>query len=416
MTRTSSAASLIAACIALAAPPAAAGPGNGIRLGGSEGRLHPYVEIEGRWDSNVLSTPTGTASDAIVHVRPGFDLSVPGERIAIELGAHLDWAQYLGLDSDLDTSDLSQAYGAASLGLRVNRRGAIGLELDDRFRRSPSTAAFVFGGAVVANQNVLSMRIPWRPGGGALTFALTGGWTLETFEPIEDCEAGVTALPCDADLLGDLGYGEVRGGAEVSWRFLPRTSALFEASYLARTPNETALSPEVSGFEARVGVAGLVTPHLRATVKAGYASTKAEPEAPAASETTGTWLATIEAEWLATREAAVRAGWDHGFGVDPGSALSVYSSNRAYAGGRYALAGRYGARLDASWERRAYELVAGTPTADLLRVEPAIEVAISRWMNASVGYAYTTRSSGFGAGSGFDYDKSEAWLRLAFTY
>ena len=162
MNSTSSAAGLLVAFLALAAAPAGASPGNGIRLGGSEGRLHPYLDLETRWDSNVYyATETGVVGDLILHVRPGFSLKVPGELVAVDLDANVDWAQYFGLQEST-TKDLSQLYASATLGLAVNRRGTIGLELDDQFRRDPSTSSFVFEGAVISNKNFLSLRVPWR--------------------------------------------------------------------------------------------------------------------------------------------------------------------------------------------------------------------------------------------------------------
>src|SRR5512138_3786436 len=105
MKSTSSAARVLAAFLAVAAAPAGASPGNGIRLGGSEGRLHPYLEVEGRWDSNVFFSSTGAAiGDLILHFRPGFTVNVPSETVAVDLDGKLDWAQYLGVDS-ADTRD-----------------------------------------------------------------------------------------------------------------------------------------------------------------------------------------------------------------------------------------------------------------------------------------------------------------------
>jgi hypothetical protein len=205
-------------------------------------------------------------------------------------------------------------------------------------------------------------------------------------------------------------YNELRGGAEVRWRFLPRTSAVFQTSYFSRVPNDTTVAPEVSGLEARAGFSGLVTPHLGATVKVGYMDTLGSTPEPY-----GTWLATLEGEWLATESATLRLGWDHGYGIDPANVLSVYTSDRVIVGAKYALAGRYGARLDASWERRDYAFQDDS-SGDYVRVEPALEAALSRWMNASLGYAYSSRTSTFADTPGFDYTKNVVWLRLVFTY
>jgi hypothetical protein len=421
MNSTSSAAGLLVAFLALAAAPAAASPGNGIRLGGSEGRLHPYLDLETRWDSNVYyatnqatSTPDslqGTVvGDLILHVRPGVSLKVPGELVAVDLDANLDWAQYFGLQ-DSATKDLSQLYASATLGLAVNRRGTIGLELDDQFRRDPSTSSFVFQGAVISNKNFLSLRLPWRPGGGALVIAPTLDWMLETFEPFTSCSAATQQSSCDAATLGKLGYNDLRAGAEARWKFLPRTSAVLEADYFSSVPNDKTLATDVSGVEARVGLSGLVTPHLGATVKLGYADTLGSTP-----ESFGTVLATVEGEWLASESARVRLGWDHGFGMEPATEFYLYTSDRILLGARYSLAGRYGARLDASWERRAYAFVSGADTAQFYRIEPALEAALSRWINATLGYAYTSRTSDFASGPGYDYSKNEAWLKVVFTY
>jgi hypothetical protein len=126
-------------------------------------------------------------------------------------------------------------------------------------------------------------------------------------------------------------------------------------------------------------------------------------------------LATLEGEWLASEAARIRIGWDHGFGFEPDTTFYLYTSDKLLLAGRYALAGRYGARLDAYWERRAYAFVAGDPSADTIRVEPALEIAISRWINATVAYAYSSRNATTST-PGFDYSKNEAWLRFVFTY
>ncbi len=410
MTSTSSAARLLATVLALA--PAAASPsaGNGIRLGGSEGRLHPYLEVEGRWDSNGYYTGTSSVGDLILHLRPGFKLQVPGDMVSVDLDAALDWAQYLGVQ-DSTTTDLSRAYGAVTLGLAVNRQGSVGLELDDRFVRSANTTAWVFQGAVISNRNELTAKVPWRPGGGALVLAAVGGWTLETYQPFTSCPAGVTNPACDPTTLSGVSYNEVRGGGEVRWKFLPRTSAVLEASYFSHAPKDTAIAPELSGVDARAGVTGLVTPHVSATAKAGYMDTLGSGPKP-----WGTWLATLEGEWLPSESSTLKLGWDHGYGIDPGNVLSLYGTDRVLLDGRYALAGRYGARLGLSYEHRVYAFETAA-SGDLVHVEPALEAALSRWMNLALAYAYTSRTSSLSTPvAGYDYTKNEVWLRLTLTY
>ncbi len=406
----------LAALLALAPAAAAGTAGNGIRLGGSDGRLHPFLELEGRWDSNVYyAADKASAADVIIHVRPGLELNVPGDLVAVDFAGNLDWAQYLG-QSNPDTTDLSELYAEAGLGLTVNRRGALGLELDDDFRRSPTTSALVFGTAVVSNLNALRLRVPWKPGGGALVLSAIGGWTLETFEPFFDeplCDPVVTPT-CDPDVISKLGYDEYRAGGEARWRFLPRTAAVLEGGWFSRQPTDAELSPEVTGFDATVGLTGLLTPHLGGTVKLGYGAESG------AEEDVGGLLATVELEWTPTQTTSLRLGYGRAHGVDPGTTLSVYSTDRVTAAGKVLFGGRYAARLDARWEHRAYAIASGSATADILTVAPSLEIAVSRWMNVSVGYGYTDRASSFPEwipeAPAYSYSKSEGWLRLAFRY
>ncbi len=404
------------ALLALAfATAASASAGNGIRLGGSEGRMHPFLELEGRYDSNVfyVAEPTigqKSVGDLILHVRPGFDLAVPGELVVAEAGGSLDWAQYLGLESADTRKELSKLYGQASLGLKVNPRGVVGFELDDEFRRAQGTTALVLSNAVISNSNALRVRVPFRPGGGALVLTANGAWQLETYERYFAGAPDPTGL----------GYNEYRAGGEIAWRFLPRTAAILEGAWFSRVPEGSGLST-AGGVEVQGGVKGLVTPHLGATVEAGYTSSLGVD-----TGNLKTWMATLEAEWIATDSARVKAGWRHGLGIDPGP--SLYTSNRVYGGGRILLAGRYGLKLDVDFEQRSYDrIVLGTvvstssSSADVVRVEPALDAAVARWMTASVGYAYSKRTSSFSLPyaaqvPGFAYSKNEAWLRLNVRY
>lgn len=415
--RTGRAAAAVAA-LALSST-AAASAGNGIRLGGAEGRLHPFLELEDRYDSNVYYTAEKqSVGDMIVHVRPGFDLAVPGEFASVEAGGSIDWAQYLGLSNPETKSQLSKVYGQATLGLSVNRRGSVGLEVDDEFRRAQGTTALALTNAVISTSNALRVRVPFRPGGGALVFTANGAWLLETFESyISQPICDPTVTPGCNPSVGNLGYSEIRAGGEAKWRFLPRTSWVLQGGWFSRSPHDSAAT-SVSGYDAQTGFTGLVTPHLGATLKAGYGSTLG-----VAAGNTASWLATVEMEWIATDSASVKLGWNHALGLDPGP--TTYTSNRVYGGGRILLAGRFALRADANWESRSYDrfAVAGTTSAasaSVLRIEPAVEAGIARWMSASFGYAFSKRSSSFPAGfpavPGLEYSKSEVWLRLAFRY
>ncbi len=435
----SGAARIIAAVLALAgAGPALALAGSGIRLGGSEGRLHPFVELETRYDTNVYYTDTKeSVGDAIIHVRPGLQLMAPGDLAAVDLTASLDWAQYLGVQQADTAKNLSKMYGQALLAVTLNKRGAIGLEIDDEFRRSQSSTAFNLPAALLSNYNVLTLRAPWKPGGGALVIAPTVGWTLETFEPYfsgdlcDPATAGVAPEICTSDGLKKLGYNEFRVGADARWRFLPRTSAVFEVGWFSRSPNASAIDvplggvtgtgatatvriEKLTGVTVQTGMTGLVTPHVGATVKAGYGGIQGS-----ALGSMNTFVGTVETEWLPIETASMRVGYTRGTGIDPGSVLSAYSSSRVYGGAKYLLGGRYALHADVFWEERSYDFISSS-SASLVRVEPSLDMAFTRFLVGTLGYAYTNRDSSFPGVTpqlpGFSYSKNEAWLKVAFTY
>jgi len=387
---------------------AAASPGSGIRLGGSSGRLHPYLELESRWDSNVAFSEQGQATSGfILHVRPGLVLEAPGDPAALDLRADLDWAQYLGT-----SSDLSRLYGEAQLGVGVNRKGTLGLELTDAFRRTSSTTVLNFGGALVSNTNQLDLAVPYRPGGGAFVTTFTGGWALETYEPFASgrlCPANTPS--CDPALVSKLGYSDLSAGLDLRWKFLPRTAAILQGEYWTRLPVSN-LGAKASGFRAWTGLAGLFTAHLAGTLKGGYGTAYNAPGS------ISSWLANLEAEWLPFETAGLKLGYIHDVGVDPGPD-GGYTSHRVYADGHMLFSGRYTATLDSSFEYRAYPR-SSVQAADLFTFGPSVEAEVARWLRVGAGYAYTKRTSQLASGTpalpGYRFDKSEVYLRVRGTY
>jgi hypothetical protein len=387
---------------------------NGIRLGGSDGRLHPFLELDGRYDSNVAYSEQGKQiADIVRHVRPGLQLTIPGELTSVEFSGALDWVQYSGIEKR--TTDLSRLYADAQLKLTANRGGAIGLELTDAFRRNNTTTGLSLGSAAIANWNDLTLAVPMRPGSGALLVTAGGEWILETFDPYLKgvyCDPAVFAA-CDPSVLSKLGYNELHANGEISWSFLPRTAAVLGLTFFDRIPSDRAYSIDFSGIKADAGITGLVTPHISTTLRGGYADTF-KP----AGATFGTWLATVEGEWLPTETAGVRIGYRHDLGTDPGRTLSAYTSHRLYADARILLAGRFTLRAFGQWDRQEYRSTSGAD-AQLFRAEPSAEAEVTRWLRLALGYTFTKREStlpGLPDLPGFNYTKNETFLRATARY
>ncbi len=389
---------------------AQASPGNGIRLGGSSARLHPYLELEGRYDSNVaFDEQQNQSSGFIIHVRPGLTLESRGDNVAVDLDANLDWAQYTGTNSDL-----SRLYGAAQLGVGVNRKGTAGLELTDAFRRSASTTALNLGSAVIENANLLNVSVPWRPGGGALVTTVSGGWDLYSYEEFKKgALCGDGSPQCSTGDLAKLGYSDVRGALELRWRFLPRTAALLQGEYWKRFPQDSQFTSKAQGWRVWAGAAGLVSTHLAGTLKGGWGSVMDAP----GSESS--WLANVEAEWMPIETTSVKAGYLHDVGVDPGQGFG-YTTHRGYLDARALLASQYAAQLTASYEHRGYADSTVLESANELVIEPSADVELARWLRVGAGVAYTKRTSKLGPDGhhlpGFDFDKTEAFVRARGTY
>jgi len=402
-----------AALLLAALPVPGAAAENGIKIG--DGRLHPYLVLEGRYDSNVLygtgQPPTG---DLVLHLKPGFDLQIPGNQLSVDFGANLDWNKYLGLKSSA-TKDLSHLFGEATLALAANRTGTVGLELDDSFRRSDQTRSYSIVQAVVANYNDLRLAVPFRPGGGALALTVGGQWLLETFESFMS-GAGLACDPvatgnasCDPQILSKLGYNQVSGRGEVRWKFLPRTALAVEASYFVRIPNDTALSAQVKGLKTLAGLAGLVTPHLAATVKGGYGDTFGS-----AGGAYRTWLANVEIEYVTMGTAGGRIGYAHDYSADP--VYSVYGVHRLYLEGRMLLAGRLTVGARGEYDSVEY---ATAGSVQIATFTPKLEVEVTRWLYASTGYGLTWRggsSGGGGIAPVAGYTKHEVWLSAKLVY
>jgi hypothetical protein len=375
---------------------ARASPGDGVRLGGSEGRLHPFVDVESRYDSNVsYSAADAEIADFIVHVRPGMELEIPGDLASVEFSGALDWAQYLGAE-DPKTKDLSRFFGDARLASQFGRRSVVSVRLDDDFRRQVSATSVASAGrAVVSNSNVLTLSLPWTPGGGALVVTAGGQWLLETFEEYQDGTTGVD--------VADLGYSQFRGSAEAQWRFLPRTSAVLTAGYFTRVPAASAASQDASGFDALAGITGLLTARIAATAKVGYASTST------AAKDTSSFVANVGLEWLPLETVALRTGYVRTLGVDP--LASVYTADGVYAGVRLRLAERFAVRTDVRYDRLDFQAIPGAQ-ATFLRVDPTLEAKLGGWLTVGAGYVFSSRT----ASPAPDYSKNEAFLRFAVTY
>jgi hypothetical protein len=410
-------AAIAAAGVALAAH---ASPGDGIRLGGADARLHPFFDFETRYDSNVTYSGTDPVGDLILHFRPGLELRAPGEAAAFEFAGALDWAQYLGLNdkaatttsAEVDTKSLSRMYAYAKLAAAFNRAGAVTPRVDNDFTRQVSTASLAAVGApVVSNLNRLDLSVPWRPGGGALVLVAKAQWIVESFEKYQ------TDLPN----LSSYGYDQYRAGGEVQWRFLPRTSGVFEGGYYQRVPNAPNQPQDANGWDLDAGLTGLLTERVSVTAKLGYGSSTAQQglntsTVTFAAQSASSFLADLAAEWIPVDALALRAGYKRSLGLDP--ILSVMTQDSVSGVAAVKFAEKYAFHVGAHWDKFDFKLVPGATTT-FFSVDPTLEAKLGRWLNGGLGYVWSSRAASFPVSSGISqptYSKNEVFLKVGVTY
>jgi hypothetical protein len=384
------------------------GGDNGFKVGA--GRLHPFIDLEARYDSNVLYYSGGKVGDLILHVRPGFSLRVPGSSMNVDLDALVDWNKYLGVNSD--ATNFSKLYLSADLGVAVNPGGRYGLELKDQFRRSDQTPSLSLATAVISDRNDLKVNVPMRPGGGALLLSVGGEWQMESFESFGTPGTCGTGSAPECSIFS---YNQLSANGEARWLFLPRTAVVFDVDYFARMPKDTSVALEVSGLHTTIGLTGLVSPHVAATAKVGYGDTFGS-----AGPSYRTWLANAEVEYIASESASVRLGYLHTYAADAGGPeVSLYGISRTYADGKLLLAGQLTLQAQAEWDRIGYVLGSlDGASSDILRISPSVEVELVRWARLAAGYALTYRTAGdvLSAFTAYNFTKHETWLRLTLVY
>ncbi len=202
----------------------------GIKIG--EGRLHPFLNLGGRWDSFASVSPTGSPlSDFLFDIDPGLKLHIPSHVLSFGLDGDFDevlYATYTVLNRSLINGDLT---------LDFFNQGVVGFTLSDRFSRQNNATVSVLPFAVLSDLNVASAAVPVRPGGGAMVFTPSYSFTYQHFEGFSLGKLAVSACPkdspyCDPSEASEMDYTEQTGGLDVVWRFLPKTAALFNAQFL----------------------------------------------------------------------------------------------------------------------------------------------------------------------------------------
>ncbi|MFP2911641.1 hypothetical protein ACLESD_42770 [Pyxidicoccus sp. 3LFB2] len=392
---------------------APASGGNGFKVGA--GRLHPYFDLETRLDSGVgyfspaageTPSPTGLSPELsgefAMHFRPGFRLDVPSPRLALNLSANLDYVLYTGLMTP-DSGAASYLGGAADLLARLNPDAPLSLEVSDQFVRSDRTRTTAIGAGVLSLFNEARVKLPWRPGGGAVELTPGVAYGVEFFQPLgasspSDCTEGV----CDPLTAERFDYGNLHFGLEGRWRFLPKTAVVMDTGVDLRSYFNDG-SPDATLVRALLGVAGLVSPRIAVTAKAGWGQNLA-------AQGGGTFLAQLEGTYLFSPTMTFKGGYLRM--LEPVAAYGLFTDNRGYAEARALLGGKLVLRAAGAVDFLSF---AGDRTDTLITLDVGPEYQFRPWLSGAAGYTLGSRSSSL-EGGGLNYTRHEGYVRLSVTY
>lgn len=398
--------------MALSQQQALAAGGNGIKIG--EGRVHPYLDLELRFDSAAGFFVQGTTlsnnlqPELIAHFRPGLRLDLPSDFVALDAAGDVDYLYYTGLLTPSSTA-ASRLEGAADINADFNRKGTVGFFIGDQLLRSDRTHNVALGVGVLSFFNEVRAGVPIRPGGGALEVTPKAAFTLEFFDPISNVPIpGCTAtdVTCTPSAVRAMNYLNLRPALEARWKFLPKTAIVFESSFDARSYPNPAGNPPADLLKATLGISGLLTPRISVVAKVGWGYDFAGTGA-------NTFLAHLEGTYILNEASSFKAGYLRN--LEPVPSYGTYGDDRGYIEGRMLINGRLNLRGTAAFD---YISFYGNSNRNdtVFGLELAPEYQIFPWLLASGGYLLTTHYSNLSAAASNNYTRNEAFVRVTFAY
>jgi hypothetical protein len=385
--------------------------GNGIKVG--DGRLHPTFDFETRYDSAAgYFPPPGNldptvvsdqlSGEALLHIRPGLRLELPGKRVDLELKGYADYVHYTGLFTPGSTNT-SHVQALADLNVTFNKEGQVGVELMDTFQRSDRTRSVAIGAGVLSLSNELKLRVPLRPGGGALEVVPQVGWALERFQPMGAlAPVGCGGPECDPAQVNRFDYDDLRAGLEGRWRFLPKTAVVVDLDFNLRDYRGGG-TPSALLLRGKAGLAGLVTPRIAVTATLGWGQ-------GFRGITGGTLISQVEASYLVSPTTTVKAGYART--LEPVAAFGQFRDDRGYMEGQALLGGRLTLRASTAMDFLSF---AGGRHDTLFKLDVGPQYQFEKWLVGGAGYLLNTRTSTT-TGAGINYSRHEGYVRMTVTY
>ena len=371
----------------------------GFKIG--EGRLHPFLELDARFDSvAVRFVPTVDSAELVLHVRPGlsFELDTPATLVNFKGAAEYLW--YTGLIS-AGSSRLSRFQTNVGLDTKFNRDGVAEVQLGDNLVRSDRTSNPAFTVGVISLFNNAYLAVPIHPGGRALEITPKVGWSVEFFETqagVGGCTVGTACDPVAA-----ANYSNVNFGINGRWKFLPKTAVILDVNLDWRTYFARPTLSDKVLFRAQAGLAGLISPRIAVTLLVGYGG-------DFTNGSIHTVIGTAEFSYTVTEQSRIAIGYTRNVIAVP--LVGTAMDDRGYLKGGLGL---FGGRLllNAQISADYFTFLSGpAPAATtndfLLSLAVGPTFTVTSWFDVGANYTLSLRTSNF--------VRHEALLRLGFHY
>jgi hypothetical protein len=377
---------------------------NGIKVG--EGRLHPYIGLEMRYDSaaGYFGANNTLSAELVDHTAPGMRYDLLTSQWLMNFDGRADYVRYLGAISP-GSEKLSRLQGNADLTLIYGKEAKVGFELVDHFYRSNQTANAAIGVGILSLGNTVQAKIPVRPGGGALELVPGAAFSFEAFESLSSLPVPGCADPsCDPNFVPQMNYKNIRPLLEARWKFFPKTALVIETAMDFRSYNNPA-NPPASLLKGLIGVSGLLSTRVIVVAKTGWGK-------DFAGTRESTPIANLEFSYLLSDTNSFKLGAQRS--LDPVPVYGSYVDNRAYSEARLLMdGGKLIAHGGVALDYLQFSNSTRRDTAVSLDIGP--EYQVMRWLILAAGYVLTYRSSSEAALT-FNFSRHEPYLRMTCVY
>ena len=401
-------------------------PASGIRIG--EGRLHPFLEADLRYDSLVgyfggTSANPQPSADIVIHARPGLRFELANTSTAIAFNGSAEYLFYTGWISPSAVqlskwpSGLRANVGADA---RFNQDVAVEVQVGDLLVRSDRTQNPAAGVGVISLFNDIHLAVPIHPGGRALEITPRGAWQVEFFEPlaagtIPGCTA--TDVTCNPGLVSRMNYSNVNVGLNGRWRFLPKTALVVDVASDIRTywvVDPKVINPPATLLRAQAGLAGLITSRLNVTLLAGYSGDFAPAATGSTTKKLQNFIGNVEVGYTPNEMMKFSLGYLRT--ALPAPIYGTYMDDRGYLrgtlglwAGRLTFSGQLGLDYLTFYDANFRKDLAFSGGA-------SATFAVLSWFDTSLAYAASFRTSSLSSLSSVNFVRHEVTLRLGLHY